>query len=100
MGKYFGNTVTKFTCQLYCFTILLLKDDLYIGTDIGVYHKDNNDRMASYLIMDYVSVRELEIQYTRWKNKKLLLEEGSGKAAKYISLFYKFYKSSFNKGLS
>ena len=40
-------------------------DDLYIGTDIGVYHKDNT--MSDWQLFNsglpFVSVRELEIQY-------------------------------------
>ena len=79
MGKYFGNTVAKFTCQLYCFPIYA-KDDLYIGTDIGVYHKDST--MTEWQLFNnglpHVSVRELEIQYTG-KIRLALLEEGSGK---------------------
>jgi len=42
------------------------KDDLYIGTDIGVYHKDST--MGEWQLFNtglpFVSVRELEIQYT------------------------------------
>ena len=42
------------------------KDDLYIGTDIGVYHKDST--MSEWELFNsglpFVSVRELEIQYT------------------------------------
>ena len=45
------------------------KDDLYIGTDIGVYHKDST--MTEWQLFNnglpHVSVRELEIQYTAGK---------------------------------
>ena len=41
------------------------KDDLYIGTDIGVYHKDST--MSEWQLFNnglpHVAVRELEIQY-------------------------------------
>ena len=41
------------------------KDDLYIGTDIGVYHKDStmNEWQIYSTGLPFVSVRELEIQY-------------------------------------
>ena len=41
------------------------KDDLYIGTDIGVYHKDStmNEWQLYNTGLPFVSVRELEIQY-------------------------------------
>ena len=41
------------------------KDDLYIGTDIGVYHKDStmNEWQIYNTGLPFVSVRELEIQY-------------------------------------
>lgn len=45
------------------------KDDLYIGTDIGVYHKDST--MTEWQLFNtglpHVSVRELEIQYSAGK---------------------------------
>ena len=40
MDKYFRNTITKFTRKLYRLSIIR-KGDLYIGTDIGVFHKDS-----------------------------------------------------------
>lgn len=42
------------------------KDDLYIGTDIGVYHKDStmNEWQLFNTGLPHVSVRELEIQYS------------------------------------
>ena len=45
------------------------KDDLYIGTDIGVYHRDST--MTEWQLFNtglpHVSVRELEIQYSAGK---------------------------------
>ena len=45
------------------------KDDLYIGTDIGVYHKDSS--MSDWQLynngLPHVNVRELEIQYSAGK---------------------------------
>jgi len=45
------------------------KDDLYIGTDIGVYHKDStmNEWQLFNTGLPFVSVRELEIQYSAGK---------------------------------
>mgnify|MGYP000045250936 FL=1 len=42
------------------------KDDLYIGTDIGVFHKDSTMTEWQFYNQDlpFVSVRELEIQYS------------------------------------
>ena len=45
------------------------KDDLYVGTDIGLYHKDST--MSDWQLynngLPFVSVRELEIQYSAGK---------------------------------
>jgi hypothetical protein len=45
------------------------KDDLYIGTDIGVFHKDSTMTEWQFYNQDlpFVSVRELEIQYSAGK---------------------------------
>ena len=64
LDKYFRNTIAKFTSKLYCLSIIRTSD-LYIGTDIGVFHKDST--MSEWQIIQqwtaHVSVRELEIQY-------------------------------------
>ena len=58
------------------------KDDLYIGTDIGVYHKDST--MIEWQLFNnglpHVSIRELEIQYTAGKIRAATFGRGSGKA--------------------
>ena len=62
------------------------KDDLYIGTDIGVFHKDST--MSEWQLFNnglpHVSVRELEIQYNIGKIRGAFLEGESGK----VTLIY------------
>ena len=66
-----------------------IKDDLYIGTDIGVFHKDST--MTEWQLFNnglpHVSVRELEIQYTIGKIRSATFGRGGlGKRLKYISI--------------
>ena len=53
-------------------------DDLYIGTDIGVFHKDNsmNEWESFNTGLPSVSVRELEIQYSSGKLKAATFGRG------------------------
>tara|TARA_B110000116_G_C16418574_1_gene395174 strand:- start:38 stop:616 length:579 start_codon:yes stop_codon:yes gene_type:complete len=53
-------------------------DDLYIGTDIGVFHKDNSmtEWQSFNTGLPSVSVRELEIQYSSGKLKAATFGRG------------------------